>query len=105
MVDESLYRGEPSLASSGYAFHKSKFRTTMAKKRKPELEWQRGYRCHTLWRQNERLGKISLTSADTDRPCYLCEVGTVQGETDNLAAAKKWVLRQAKIREVQLPLF
>jgi hypothetical protein len=77
----------------------------MAKKKKPELEWQRGYRCHTLWRQHERLGRISLTRDEGDSPTYLCEVGTVRGETNSLTEAKKWVLRQAKIHEVQLPLF
>ncbi|NEX62380.1 hypothetical protein [Noviherbaspirillum galbum] len=77
----------------------------MGRKKTTDLEWQRGYRCHTLWRRHERLGKVSLTADEGNDPRYLCEVGTVRGETDNLLAAKKWVLRQARIHEVQLPLF
>jgi hypothetical protein len=76
----------------------------MARK-KTELEWQHGYRCHTLWRKDERLGRISLAGRDGDPARYVCEVGTLRGETDNLATAKKWVLRQAKFNEMQLPLF
>jgi hypothetical protein len=36
---------------------------------------------------------------------YVCEVGTLRGETGNLTEAKRWVQRQARLNEVQLALF
>ena len=62
---------------------------------RPVVHWERGYRCHGLWRGNERLARVSLGPPGfwkSGRDPYLWETDTPptkKGEAMTLNAAKK----------------
>lgn len=69
-----------------------------------ELEWLRGYRCHTLWEGSERIGRIEVTRSESGL-LYRCAAGTLLIEERRLLKAKRWVSRQAVASKNQLSLF
>ena len=78
----------------------------MSKKEKAAaLTWQRGYRCHTLWSGQTRLGRISLGPHGEWDGLYRCEAGTRHNVTTSLTQAKRWVREQVRQQRLQLSLF
>jgi hypothetical protein len=70
-----------------------------------KLVWERGYRCHTLWDGKICVGRISLGESPEQQGMYLCETGTLKGETGSLSEAKRWVQENVLLNLIQGKLF
>jgi hypothetical protein len=59
--------------------------------------WEHGYRCHGLWLDNARLGRVSIGPRGFFTGVYRWEAstkaGTIEGESRSLRAAKRHVER------------
>ena len=69
------------------------------------MTWQRGYRCHTLWRGNECIGRIDLGSFGEWDGMYRCQAGTFTYQCGDLGLAKRWVNTMAMQDRIQYKLF
>ena len=77
----------------------------MAARKKQKPFWERGYNGHVYWLGKQKLGKVTLHSAQDAKHKYTWETAARAGAADDLDKAKNAVELAVAMADKQMDLF